>query len=224
MKLILISLTLLISIIHLAMAADSGKKPVSVDDCVSAAKAQEKQCKTDECQSTNAQVSRLFDEVKCLKTVMNSELDKRLLALKKSDQKQFKSEMKLQKDFNAGLDAACEAFNSCVGEDYTGVYRALCYVEGTKWRAEQAHDINSNQLHLSTKKPKPTVLKGVSTIANVQTFVDELCAMPKDVFSDKHSPEKCKDLVLQNFAIIVGGKDLNDDVDPFTCTHPNESN
>ena len=154
-------------------------------------------------QSTRGVIIEKFAETHCLKSIVNGELDKRLLPLKKADPAEFKNEMKLQKAFNLASEKACNTFNSCVGT-VNSMTRAECFLTVTRWRLEQVNQVNANNFSLPESKVSSENRVALKAIAELKEFSELVCKMPKNVFQGQYPPHDCVDRVVEGFSSAVG--------------------
>ena len=119
---------------------------------------------------------------------MESELDKRLLSLKKANPEEFKKEMKLQAEFNSAI-----LDDFCTSSDWsaTGGGTAGCYADLTQYRAEQAAAINAHRLVLTGSSPQTKLVR-----QKALGFAQGLCQMPAEVWKIGKAPALCEEKVL----------------------------
>jgi hypothetical protein len=124
----------------------------------------------------------------CYKKVMEVELDKRLLPLKKSNPEEFKKEMKLQAEFN---NAILDDF--CISSDWSAIGggTAGCYADLTQYRSSQAAAINTHQLVLTGSSPQTKLVR-----QKALTFAQGLCQLPAEVWKEGKTPSNCVEKVL----------------------------
>lgn len=126
-----------------------------------------------------------------LKDEMNASLDKRLLELKKSNQLIFKSEMKLQKEFNSSIAKYCGFYKSKCEGTVCSLCINNCYSSFYRYRKEQSDKINSSSLQLSQSSILHTNVKKYFT-----EFAKGICSMPEDIWKNTKKPKKCLEDIL----------------------------
>lgn len=124
---------------------------------------------------------------------MNQALDQRLLSLKKTDSKQFKIEMDLQKDFNSAIDRYCQFFQSKCEGSVCGMCIDSCYTGFYIYRKDQALAIDGSKYELSDTKSKSDKSEKYFKI-----FAKNFCALPLSVWKGAQSPQDCESLVLKD--------------------------
>lgn len=134
----------------------------------------------------------------CWKKSMNTELDKRLLQLKKSDPIQFHSEMALQKSFNESTEMLCS--KDCgSGGTMKGIPYHFCLIDAYKYRAAQAIQINHHQLSVPEKGafiPKSSHKKKPKDNKFYHAFAKMLCSMPSSIWAEGIIPPDCQKKVI----------------------------
>lgn len=181
-----------------------GIKGKTIKECNDAVQAFSKKCEQDILLSTAGEVSFKVAEANCLNDLMNSELDKRLLPLKKSDPAQFKSEMKLQKAFNTASTKACTAYNACSGTMYK-VTRAECGIYILQYRIKQIEQINNKGLDIARAKTGFKLDAKLSPIGEIKDYADLTCKMPIDVFKGGKILDNCSPSVTEEFTAALNG-------------------
>jgi hypothetical protein len=172
----------------------------SAEECQEKLRLFESTCQEGTAQSTSGSVNRTFAENYCLQALLNKELDRRLRPLKKKNPAQFKSEMALQKNFNLAQSNVCYELNSCDGTMYRQT-RADCILSLTKWRLDQATQINLGQLTLASTTGK---VPDIVAKNELRQFIDLLCNMPAEIFATKAPAKACRDSIQKSFLDAAG--------------------
>jgi len=135
----------------------------------------------------------------CWKRSMNSELNKRLLKLKNIDVAEFYSEIALQKSFNQATQNVCG--KDCGSNGMKGISYNFCRIDAYKYRTEQAIQININKLSVPMKEDiglkESKIYKNKIKDTNFfNTFSEQLCKMPKNIWSEGNPPVDCQKKVF----------------------------
>jgi hypothetical protein len=134
----------------------------------------------------------------CWKRSMNKELDQRLLKLKSNNNAEFHFEMVLQESFNQAIHNLCG--KDCgSGGTMKGIPYNFCRVEAYKYRTAQAMQINENQLSIPIEKEaalKKSRKEKIKDTRFFNTFSEQLCKMPKNIWALKNLPVDCKKKTL----------------------------
>jgi hypothetical protein len=125
----------------------------------------------------------------CFEGAMNRELDRRLLPLKRADNKEFHLEMELQKSFNDALRETCDAvmMKEPSTGDFRGAFRCATFL--MELRTEQAAAIAGAGLE-ATHAPAVTIRRA----KRFAPFAKGLCALP--AWRAGAPPSSCDDRVL----------------------------
>jgi hypothetical protein len=162
-----------------------------------------KSCDPGSSDTTIAMVARIGNEGGCIEHVLNTELDKRLLPLKKKNADEFKKEMLVQADYKKMADSVCGAMNSCDGSMYR-ITGTQCRLTVTNWRLKQAQDLNGPKIRLPAVKEKSKF-----SDPDLTTFSKSFCSMSDDVFAGKR-PSDCE-LRISNDLLRAAGSNCHDE-------------
>lgn len=122
---------------------------------------------------------------------MNLSLDKRLMGLKKSDPKEFKQEMELQKLFNESVKKFCAYYeNACEGSVCV-MCVDRCYSAFYFYRKGQAEEINASNLVIESNIASTSVAEKY-----FGSFAKDLCQMPESIWKKSTRPIKCSTTIL----------------------------
>jgi hypothetical protein len=140
---------------------------------------------------------------------MNISLDKRLMSLKKTDPKEFKAEMQLQKLFNEAVKNFCSYYEKECEGSVCSMCIDGCYSSLYFYRQTQAEKINSSKFTIETKI-------GLKSIAQkyFKSFADGLCQLPESIWSKSKQPNQCLTAVLADIQSEV--------ISPMTFSEENE--
>ncbi len=148
------------------------------------------------------------EKADCAKSVMNAELDQRLLSLKKTDPQEFGREMALQATFNKAAAQVCST-QSCQQEGSmwsSGVVKYNCLFGVYRFRAIQAARLNQSHLSAVDVVEKPKELrKSVGRRAAVfKSFAQGVCKMPANLWEGGRIPPDCEKRLLYLIEIEMG--------------------
>jgi len=130
----------------------------------------------------------------CWEHSLNSDLDARLLPLKKSNEAEFKIEMELQKTFKSALIEMCSRNCNSGGSGMKGISYNFCRVEGYRYRTAQTLEMSKSALTIPNTESlgaKKTRDKGKET-KYFKVFIQKLCQLPKNIWKDGTLPEDCE--------------------------------
>lgn len=130
-------------------------------------------------------------EAECHARLMESALERRLLALRESPN-QLRREKELQGKFLDLRKSACDAVLEC-GGTAAQLNHEGCLTSFNKYRAEQALAIAANRLAIAGKG-EPSLPAAVRNPA--LPFVSGLCAMPDEAWRDGKPPAECEKALL----------------------------
>jgi hypothetical protein len=168
----------------------------SIEACEAAAEQLLEEGRLGSCVNERPWVALVVERLaQCTRRVMNAELDKRLLKLKRNNRKQFAAEMKLQKFYNQSTEATCARYEACAEGPYFAQYASECRNRFHGYRAHQAALLNQGRLRLPDAQgyipkvqPKP-----------YQLFATGLCNMPVEVWENGEKPPDCEARALAAF-------------------------
>lgn len=130
----------------------------------------------------------------CWEHSLNSDLDERLLPLKKSDKAEFSIEMELQKLFKTALIEICSRNCESGGSGMKGISYNFCRVEGYRYRTAQAIAASKNEMTIPSGESlgKKTTKQKERQTKYFKSFVQKLCQLPKNIWKDQKIPEECE--------------------------------